>query len=230
MINCIIIDDEPLAAQLLSSYVEKVEDIKLLSVYHNPLSALSFLKEAQVDLVFLDIQMPELSGTQLAKIVDPDIEIVFTTAYPEFAVEGFELKALDYLVKPISFIRFLDAIERYRALHKKQETHEDIPKQFLFVKSEYRLQKINTSDILYLQGNGDYCNIVCPDKKTLTLEKLSSFENRLSSQQFIRVHKSYIIAIDKIEYIEKKRIRIGETMIPIGSTYEEKVKKIIGTE
>ncbi len=228
MINCIIIDDEPLAAQLLSSYTEKVEDIHLLGVFHNPLSALNILKDKQVDLVFLDIQMPELSGTQLAKIVDPSIEIIFTTAYPEFAVEGFELKALDYLVKPISFIRFLDAIDRYRSLHTKQKTIQDDSQQFLFVKSEYRLQKINTSDILYLQGNGDYCNIVCADKKILTLEKLSSFENRLSPRQFIRVHKSYMIAIEKIEYIEKKRIRIGDTMIPIGLTYEEKVRKIIG--
>ena len=228
MINCIIIDDEPLAAQLLSSYTDKIEDIHLLGVFHNPLSAMTFLKDKQVDLVFLDIQMPELSGTQLAKIVDPSIEIIFTTAYPEFAVEGFELKALDYLVKPISFIRFLDAIDRYRSLHNKQKTIQDDPQQFLFVKSEYRLQKINTSDVLYLQGNGDYCNIVCTDKKILTLEKLSSFENRLSSRQFIRVHKSYIVAIEKIEYIEKKRIRIGETMIPIGLTYEEKVRKIIG--
>ena len=228
MINCIIIDDEPLAAQLLSSYTDKIEDIHLLGVFHNPLSAMTFLKDKQVDLVFLVIQMPELSGTQLAKIVDPSIEIIFTTAYPEFAVEGFELKALDYLVKPISFIRFLDAIDRYRSLHNKQKTIQDDPQQFLFVKSEYRLQKINTSDVLYLQGNGDYCNIVCTDKKILTLEKLSSFENRLSSRQFIRVHKSYIVAIEKIEYIEKKRIRIGETMIPIGLTYEEKVRKIIG--
>ena len=228
MINCIIIDDEPLAAQLLSSYTDKVEDIHLLGVFHNPLSAMTYLKDKQVDLVFLDIQMPELSGTQLAKIVDPSIEIIFTTAYPEFAVEGFELKALDYLVKPISFIRFLDAIDRYRSLHNKQKTIQDDPQQFLFVKSEYRLQKINTSDVLYLQGNGDYCNIVCTDKKILTLEKLSSFENRLSSRQFIRVHKSYIVAIEKIEYIEKKRIKIGETMIPIGLTYEEKVRKIIG--
>ena len=172
--------------------------------------------------------MPELSGTQLAKIVDPSIEIIFTTAYPEFAVEGFELKALDYLVKPISFIRFLDAIERYRSLHVKQNTTQDDTQDFLFVKSEYRLQKINTGDILYLQGNGDYCNIICADKKILTLEKLSSFETRLSPRQFIRVHKSYMIAIEKIEYIEKKRIRIGDSMIPIGLTYEERVKKLIG--
>ena len=228
MINCIIIDDEPLAAQLLSSYADKVEDIQLLGVFHNPLSALTFLKDNQVNLVFLDIQMPELSGTQLAKIVDPSIEIIFTTAYPEFAVEGFELKALDYLVKPISFIRFLDAIERYRSLHVKQNSAQDDTQDFLFVKSEYRLQKINTGDILYLQGNGDYCNIICADKKILTLEKLSSFETRLSPRQFIRVHKSYMIAIEKIEYIEKKRIRIGDSMIPIGLTYEERVKKLIG--
>jgi len=228
VINTIIIDDEPLAAQLLSSYTNKVEDIHFLGVFHDPLSALAFLKETQVDLMLLDIQMPELSGTQLAKIVDPDIEIIFTTAYPEFAVEGFELKALDYLVKPISFVRFLDAIDRYRSLHMKHKTIPDEPQEFLFVKSEYRLQKINTSDILYLQGNGDYCNIVCADKKTLTLEKLSSFETRLSSRQFIRVHKSYIIAIENIDYIEKKRIRIGDAMIPIGLTYEERVRKIVG--
>lgn len=227
MIHCIIIDDEPLAAQLLSSYAKKVEDLNLLGVYHNPLSVLSFLKKTQVDLLFLDIQMPELSGTQLAKIVDPTIEIIFTTAYPEFAVEGFELKALDYLVKPISFVRFLDAIDRFRSLQKIKDANQEITQEFLFVKSEYRLQKINTSDILYLQGNGDYCNIVCEGKKTLTLETLSSFEIRLSSRQFIRIHKSYIIALDKIEYIEKKRIKIGDRMIPIGLTFEEKVKKII---
>ncbi len=227
MISCIIIDDEPLAAQLLSSYAEKVEGLDMLGVFHNPLTALAFLKKSKVDVVLLDIQMPELSGTQLAKIIEPNIEIIFTTAYPEFAVEGFELKALDYLIKPISFIRFLDAINRYKSLQQNKENKEDSPKDFLFIKSEYRLQKINTNDVLFLQGNGDYCNVVCADKKVMTLEKLNSFENRLSSKQFIRVHKSYIVALDKIEYIEKKRIKIEDHMIPIGLTYEKSLSRII---
>ena len=142
-------------------------------------------------------------------------------------MEGFELKALDYLVKPISFVRFFDAVDRYRTLFQRKDQELVESNDFIFVKSEYRLQKINVSDILYLQGMSDYCSIVCIDRKIMTLEKLKSFEDRLPSRQFIRVHKSYIIAIDHIDYIEKKRIKIGEQMIPIGLTYEEKVRKVI---
>lgn len=227
MIKCIIIDDEPLAAQLLASYASKVDDLEIVGVFHNPLSALNVLKTASIDLILLDIQMPELSGTQVAKIINRKIEIIFTTAYPDYAVEGFELKALDYLVKPISFARFINAIDRLRRIQESSpltlSNHADV----LFVKSEYRLQKIDTQNILYLQGNGDYCNIVCTDKKVLTLEKLNSFEGRLSSKQFIRVHKSYIVSLNKIDYIEKKRIKIGNAVIPIGLTYEDKLKRFI---
>jgi len=227
MIQAIIIEDEPLAASLLSSYAEKVEDLNIIGVYHNPISTLSVLKDKNVDLLFLDVHMPELSGIEFAKIMPDDIEIIFTTAYPNYAVQGFELKALDYLLKPISLIRFLDSVNRYRTRSAEKLGHKKETKDYLFIKSEYKLQKIQTADLLYFQGNGDYCNVVCKNKKVLTLEKLSSFEKRLSTRQFIRVHKSYLVSTDKIESIERKRIKIGEIMIPIGLKYEEDVRRLL---
>lgn len=225
MIRAVIIEDEPLAASLLSSYAEKVEGLEVVGVYHNPLDALPLLKNNDLDLIFLDIQMPEINGTDFAKIIPPDIEVIFTTAYPDYAVQGFELRALDYLLKPISLIRFLDAVDRYKDKYETIEKQEGDMQTFLFIKSEYKLQKILFADLLYFQGNGDYCNVVCKEKKFLTLEKLSSFEKRLSSKQFIRVHKSFIVSTEKIDSIERKKIKIRDKIIPIGLTYEEQVLK-----
>lgn len=230
MIKCVIVDDEPLAAQLIASYAEKVDDLDVVGVFHNPLEALSALQQDQVDLIFLDIQMPELKGTQLAKLIGDDTAIIFTTAYPEHAVEGFELNALDYVVKPINFERFLQSVTRYKKRPKsstaqtyKAEQPESV--SMIFVKTEHRLQKINIIDIAYLKSMGDYVQIITPSEKVMTLETMKSFEERLTKHNFIRVHRSYLIAIEKIKFIQNNKIRILDEMIPIGRTYLETVNK-----
>ncbi|MEM6800943.1 MAG: LytTR family DNA-binding domain-containing protein [Bacteroidota bacterium] len=222
MINCLIVDDEPLATQLLSSYVSKIEDLNLLESFNNSFEAWTFLQKEEVDLVFLDIQMPELNGVQLARLLGDKTQVIFTTAYPDYAVEGFELKALDYLVKPINLQRFLQAVDRYREKNTEATTVKGADSNsFIFVKTEYRHQKIDLKDILYLKGMGDYVSIYTESGRILTLENMKSFESRLAMEQFMRVHKSYLVAMDKIDFVEKNRIRIREELIPIGATYQE---------
>lgn len=222
MIKAIIVDDEPLAVKLLSSYGEKLEKLNVLETFTNPMEALQFMQSNDVDLAFLDIQMPELTGIQLAKVINPKTSIIFTTAYPQYAVEGFKLKAIDYLMKPIELTRFLESVNRVETIMHadKYETVES-KSTYLFVKTEYRHQKINYNDILYLEGMGDYVAIITTDKKILTLEKLKMFSEKLPNDQFMRVHKSYIIPFDKINYIEKNRISIQEKLIPIGNTFQK---------
>jgi len=226
MISCVIVDDEPLAGQLLASYVGKIDDLELAGVFSNPIEAWSFLQKNKVDLLFLDIQMPELNGVQLAKLISAETSIIFTTAYPDYAVEGFELKALDYLVKPIRLQRFLESVNRFREIGK-QHSDQKQEKQptYLFVKTEYRHQKINFEDILYLKGMGDYVSIFTRNGRILTLENMKSFESSLPATQFVRVHKSYLVSLDKIDFIERNRIKIEEELIPIGATYQEEFWK-----
>lgn len=226
MRTCIIIDDEPLAIKLLHSYADRITDLRVLNTFTNPLEALSFLQTHEVDVIFLDIQMPELNGMQMAKIAGEKSAIIFTTAYPSYAVEGFEIRALDYLVKPISFERFVASVSRLTTAEQSAEDKEEVT--YLFVKTEYRHQKVDLHDILFLKGMGDYCAIVLPEKKIMTLENMKSFESRLPTGRFLRVHRSYIIALDKIDFIEKNRIVIGEERIPIGASYEKAFKELTG--
>lgn len=226
MIKCVIIDDEPLAIKLLETYVAKLDNLALIGSYSNPLEGLADIKNNPVDLVFLDIQMPELSGMQLARILPEQTQFIFTTAYPDYAVEGFEIQALDYLLKPISLYRFISAVERCKTLIK-QETNLPENKSYIFVKTEHRQQKINLEEIYYLKGMGDYCKIVLNDANIMTLEKMKSFELKLPSNLFRRVHKSYLIAIDKIEYIQKNKIKIKDELIPVGQTYESNINDLL---
>ncbi|MEM7368843.1 MAG: LytTR family DNA-binding domain-containing protein [Bacteroidota bacterium] len=222
MIRCIIIEDEPLASKLLASYVEKIDDLDLLGVFENPFDAWSFLQAHDLELIFLDIQMPELNGIQLAKLIGQGAAIIFTTAYPDYAVDGFEVEALDYLVKPISLGRFLSAINRYKE-RKKSILHPEKASEvhYLFVKTEYRHQKIDFDDILYLKGMGDYVSILTKKGRVMTLENMKSFEASLPADRFMRVHKSYLIAMDKIAFVERNKININNELIPIGATYQE---------
>lgn len=230
MIRTIIVDDEPLALKLLQNYSNKIEQIKVLASFTNPIEALNFLQKEKVDLIFLDIQMPELNGLNLAKLIGNETKIIFTTAYSDHAVDGFELKALDYIVKPISLARFLDAVSRFSPKQQNiaaVDTTLAKSLEYMFVKTEYRKQRVDFSEINYLQGMGDYCAIILNDSKIMTLEKMRSFEVRLPRRQFLRVHKSYIVALDKINYVEKNRIKILDKLIPIGATYEAKVKEAL---
>lgn len=224
MMKCIIVDDEPLAVQLIESHIEKCDSITAVSSFTNPLEALSFLQKNQVDIIFLDVQMPEITGIQVAKIINDQTKIIFTTAYPNYAVEGFELNATDYLVKPITLERFLKAVSRISIESKVENSsskENEVDLDYVFVKTEYKHVKIAISDILFLKSLGDYVSIHTREKRIMTLENMKSFENKLSSSKFSRVHRSYIVAIDKIDFIEKNRIVIQDESIAIGGKYQD---------
>ena len=218
--TCIIIDDEPLAVDLLESYASKIEDLEVIGTFNNALDALKVLREQPVDVLFLDIQMPEITGIEFKKIIGQDIKVIFTTAYSEYALESYDLNAVDYLLKPITFQRFLKAVEKLNAKPATSSTETE-KNDYLFVKTEYRHQKISFSDILYLKGLSDYVAIQTRDGKILTLQNMKDFQKSLPKNKFIRVHKSYIVALEQIEFIERNRIIIEGEYIPIGATYKD---------
>ncbi len=219
-IRCIIIDDEPLAIQLLADYVEKTGGLTLIATFSNPIEGLQYLQQHDVDLIFLDIQMPELTGVQLMKILNQKFPIILTTAYSQYAIDGFEHNVIDYLLKPIPYDRFLVAIQKVQSNMNEAIQVTSAP-TYIFVKSEYRVQKILLQDILYLEGLGDYVAIHTKEGKILTLEKMKHFAQLLPDNDFMRVHKSYIVALNKIEYIERNRIVIKAVRLPISDTYKK---------
>ncbi|TND09261.1 MAG: LytTR family two component transcriptional regulator [Bacteroidetes bacterium] len=218
-INCIIIEDEPLALERTRSYVLKLPFLHLLASFENAVDALAFLKTNRVDIVFLDIRMDELSGIQLLEAVKIDNEVIITTAFPEYALKGYELHVTDYLLKPFTFERFLQAVDRAQANISKNENSPE--KKFIFVKTEYRLEKLLLDDLLYIEGMRDYRRIHTVNKRIMTLQTFGDFEQEIPAGIICRVHKSFIVALDKIESIERDRIRIGETLIPISETYRK---------
>lgn len=217
-LKCIIVDDEPLPVSLLSDYIRKIPFLQLSGAYHNPLEALAVIQEQQIDLILLDIQMPELNGLQFTKLTGEKTKIILTTAHGGFALEAFELNVVDYLIKPISFERFLTACTR--ALHTVFPPGH-YPSPVLFVKSGYKLQRILVTDILFIEGLKEYIAIHTGSEKTVTLETIKKIESVLPAYNFVRVHKSFIVALDKIESIESNEIHIGKHIIPIGALYKE---------
>jgi len=230
--KCIIIDDEPLAIELLSDYVGKMPDMELVGTYTNPIEALHSLEKQPVDLIFLDIQMPELTGIQFMKITKGKTQFILTTAYENYALESYEYEVVDYLLKPITLDRFMTAVAKVDTKNSAKEntaTIQRTPQNFMFVKSGHKTQKVKFDDILYFEGLSDYVAIHSPEGKTLTLEKMKHFAATLPEDRFIRVHKSFIISIEKIDFIERNRVVIGEKYIPIGATYAEEFwKKVKG--
>jgi DNA-binding LytR/AlgR family response regulator len=226
MLKCIVIDDEPLAVKLLSNYVVKCEFTTLAAAYNNPIEALKNLEYLPVDLILLDVQMPELSGVQFAKIVQGKYPVIITTAYEEYALEGYQLDIIDYLLKPISYARFIAAIDRARLRNTnvsvpEKEVDTSSSQTYIFVKSGYKTQRIDLNDILYVEGMSDYIRIHTSNGTVLTLDSLKGFGASLPADRFMRVHKSYIIALHKLDFIENNRILVGEKRIPIGGTYQE---------
>ncbi len=235
--KCVIIDDEPLAVDVIDAYIKQIGGIDIIAKCNNPLEAITILNKHQVDLVFLDIEMPNLTGLDLVKAVENIPQFIFTTAYPEHALEGFELNATDYLVKPIPFQRFLKAVSRAKEKFQLEqsitiqsntspiETNND----FIFVKSEYENIKVNLHDIEYIKGLKDYIKIHLKDqtKPLLTLSSFKTILEKLPSN-FIRTHRSYIINIDCIRALQKTNVVINDVRIPIGETYKEVVLKRLG--
>jgi two-component system, LytTR family, response regulator len=228
-ISCIAIDDEPLALDIIKDYTEKVPFLELQATFDNAMDSLEYLRKNSVDLLFLDIQMEELTGIQLLNILKEKPFVIFTTAYDRFAVKGFELDAIDYLLKPISFERFIKAVDKvYDRLERKNEqpilketVSHTLSEDYFFVKTEFHLEKLKFSDILYIEGMGDYLMIHTSAKKIMTLHSFKKAEDILPEGNFCRVHKSYLVALDKIESIERNRIKIGSTLIPISETYRK---------
>lgn len=234
MLNCMIIDDEPLAIRLLSDYITKTEGLSLLESFTDPIQALQFAEQQPPDLIFLDIQMPELTGIQFMKIANGKYPIILTTAYDHYALDSYEFDVIDYLLKPISLDRFMIAANKAKlrlqpAVITTQAEAPPVTVDYIFVKSDYKTLKIDLADIYYLEGLGDYVAIHLRDKKILTLEKMKHFETALPAPNFMRVHKSYLIAIDKIEFIERNRIVIKDQRLPIGATYKEEFWARIGS-
>jgi two-component system LytT family response regulator len=222
-VNCIIIEDEPLALEQLEKFVKKVSYLNLLGSFNSGIEALGFLKRNTIDLLLLDIQMDELTGIQLLESLEIHPKVILTTAYDNFAIKGFELNVNDYLLKPYTFERFLMSVERvYREL-----VNEKAKSDFIFVKTEYRLEKILFNQILFIEGMRDYRRIHMLDKKIMTLQTFTDLEKELPNNLFCRVHKSYLVSVAKIESIERNRIRIGKELIPISETYKTRFFDII---
>ena len=243
MINALIVDDEPLAQDVLETYIEKMPEINLVAKCSNAFEANQALKDHKVDLMFLDIQMPQLTGMDFLRTLQNPPLVVFTTAYSEYAIEGFELDALDYLLKPISFDRFVKAVNRAKeqtvlqsgassAGEKATDETETVAKEdFIFVKADKKLVKVNYDDILYIEGLKDYIIIRCKDTRVITLQTMKSLEKKLPQNIFKRIHRSYILNLTKVEAVMGNMIEITEKgakkHLPIGKNYREELQELV---
>jgi len=227
IIKCIIVDDEPMAREILETHLQKVDFIKVVKCCKNAAEAFNVISSEQVDLVFLDINMPEISGLSFAKSINKNIKVIFTTAYREYAVDGFDLQAVDYLLKPISFERLLQAIDKFtdENIQLKGEVSISIKEKsdFIFVRSERKMIKINFNEINYIESLSDYIKIHLEDKTVITRETISNIEVKLPKNDFIRIHRSYIISISKIESFTNEFIEIHKKAIPISRSYKTTV-------
>jgi DNA-binding LytR/AlgR family response regulator len=220
--KCLIIDDEPLAVKLLKDYASKVPDLEVVMAGSDVFEGLKLAQAGDADLIFLDIQMPALTGIQFMKVLNGKCKVILTTAYEEYALQAFDHDVVDYLLKPFSLERFMTAVQRARErLSPAKSPVETIKADYIFVKSEYKMVKIELKDILYLESLRDYVAIHTTSGKILTLQSLRSFEETLDAGKFMRIHKSYIVSVDKIGSVERKRAVIGETYLPVGETYLE---------
>ncbi len=217
--TCVIIEDEPLAMDRTSGFVQKIPFLQLNATFDNALDGLSYLKQHAVDLLFLDINMDELSGIELLESANIKSQVIITTAYQEYALKGYELRVTDYLLKPFIFNRFLQAVNT--AEENIRQRVAEPPRDFIFVKTENRLEKITISDIVFIEGMRDYRRIHTVDKKIMTLQNFSEFEQIIPCNLVCRVHKSYMVALHRIESIERSRIKIAHQLIPISETYRE---------
>lgn len=217
--TCIIIEDEPLALEKTKDFVSKVPFLHLCTTFDNALNGLMYLNNNKVDVLFLDINMDELSGIELLESSKITSQVIITTAYQEYALKGYELHITDYLLKPFTFNRFLQAVNKAQEnlLHRAS----DIQPDFIFVKTENRLEKIMLNEIVYIEGMRDYLRIHTVNKKIMTLQNYSEIEKMIPSNIVCRVHKSYMVALNKIDSIERNRIKIADQLIPISDTYKE---------
>lgn len=230
--RAIAIDDEPLALKLVSDYVSKTPFLELVGSFDNPLDAIDFLTENEAEVIFVDIQMPDLTGIEFTRTLEGDHKIIFTTAYEKYALEGFKLNAVDYLLKPFSYEEFLKAAGKaYKMAELEAAAIPTLEanNQFLFLKSEYKIRRINFDDILYIEGLKDYIKVYTTGeaKPILSLNSIKSLEQKLPGEKFMRVHRSYIVNLNRIETIERSRIIFGKTFIPVSDQYKDKFQEFL---
>ncbi|HCI55861.1 MAG TPA: LytTR family DNA-binding domain-containing protein [Bacteroidales bacterium] len=232
MLSVITIDDEPLALKLISEYIEKTPGLKLSGSFDNPLDAIEYLSEKMADIIFVDIQMPDLTGIEFTRLIEKSPKVIFTTAYEQYALEGYKLEITDYLLKPFSYEEFLTAVNKAVKqinLERKAMKGLEANDEFLFLKSDYKIKRINFNDILYIEGLKDYIKVYVENlpHPILSLSTMKLAESKLPGEKFMRVHKSFIVNLDKINTIERCRIVFGKTYIPIGEQYKEKFQKYL---
>lgn len=237
-IRCIAIDDEPPALVQMEEFISRVPFLELIHTFDNGISAIEFLKETEIDLIFLDIEMEGFTGIQMLKVIKNKPFVILTTAYDQYAIQAFDLDVTDYLLKPISFERFYKSVEKvYDIINEKKQPTTTTPqtisneeKNYIFVKTEYRMQRVDFKDILYIEGLKEYLIIKMITGRVITLQSFKHMEEMLPSSKFIRVHKSYMVAIDKIEFIERNRIKIADKLIPVGDTYKKIFYETLGSK
>ncbi|MHA7058926.1 LytR/AlgR family response regulator transcription factor [Aquimarina sp. M1] len=230
-VSCIIVDDEPTARDIIADHLAKIDHIEIVGIYNNALQAFNCISSQQIDLIFLDINMPKISGISFAKAINKDIKIIFTTAYREYAIDGFDLHAVDYLLKPISFERLLNAINNYFEIHHRVlpiDTTETNINDFIFVRSDRRMKKVDFSEIIYIESYNDYLKIHCNNETIVTRETISNIETKLPVQQFLRTHRSFIIAIKRIDSFSNEELILKNKSIPISRNYKPEVLNRLG--
>jgi DNA-binding LytR/AlgR family response regulator len=227
--NCLIVDDEQLARQLLEGYVKKVPGLELKGMCKTPLEAMEIMQNESVDIMLLDIQMPELTGIELLKTLKRKPATIFTTAYSEYALEGYQLDVLDYLVKPFSFDRFIQAINKaihHLDLERKASaghTERNAADSYVLLHADHKIYKVKHSEILYIEGLKEYVSYYTTERRIIVLQSLKALESSLPPDQFIRVHRSYIVPIDKIRLLDGNQVKIGDKLLPIGRSYRKLV-------
>ncbi|NVO84108.1 LytR/AlgR family response regulator transcription factor [Hymenobacter terrestris] len=240
MLRCIAVDDEAYAARLLAAYIQKIPDLELVGTTTNPLEALQWVQEGRVDLVFLDIQMPELTGLQFLKVCGNRCQVILTTAYPEYALEGYEHDVVDYLLKPVAFDRFLRAVHKAQALRPAPVAPEPVIElkppagltpgpAYLFVKGESKNKflRIDYADILYAEALGNYVALFVAGQRLVTYQTLKELAAQLPEPPFLRVHKSFLVSVDKVTIVDGNTVYVGETAIPVGETYRESLYRLV---
>jgi DNA-binding LytR/AlgR family response regulator len=221
--RCIIVDDEKLARTLLEGYISKFPHLELVAQCRNPVEAMDVLQSERIDIMLLDIQMPELTGVEFLKTLKSKPEVIFTTAYSEYAVEGYQLDVSDYLLKPISFERFVQAMNKTidKIVLKRGVSRKD--EDFIAVHADYKIYKLRLSDIEYIEGLKEYVSYFTKDKRIIALESLKRLEDILPEDRFVRIHRSYIVPLEKIRAVEGNQVEIGNKKLPIGRSYKDRV-------
>jgi DNA-binding LytR/AlgR family response regulator len=226
-IKCIIIDDEVLAIEILENYISRIPYLKLCAKFNNGIDALEFIKSNPIDLLFIDIQMPDITGIEFLRLLNKEVNVVFTTAYPEYALEGYDFNPVDYLVKPISFEKFMRAVSRVKIGSVSPPINATLESEFVYIKAKGKSIQLQFSDILFIEGLKDYVIFHTSTGKHISYHGMKELENKLPDNRFVRVHKSFIVAIDKIQEIEGNEIKIGGNKIPVGRHFKSFFQKVI---